>query len=203
MKKTSFSRLLSVVLMAAFLFGCAKAPKQEIATAKASVDAAQAIKADVFASEQFTAAKGYLDAAMAEISAQNAKSPLSRNYENSIKMLKETVAAADAAKNAVTANKAKAIADAKASLVTTLASATDLKKAIDDVSKKNKDAAALGSNLDSALTALPKDSSGVTEDNVLTIQGNIKTVGPQVESIKAAFEQLQAAKPAKGKGKKK
>ena len=77
MKKTSFSRLLSVVLMAAFLFGCAKAPKQEIATAKASVDAAQAIKADVFASEQFTAAKGYLDAAMAEISAQNAKSPLS------------------------------------------------------------------------------------------------------------------------------
>jgi hypothetical protein len=38
--------------------------------------------------------------------------------------------AADAAKNAVTANKTKAIADAKASLTTTLASAADLKKAI-------------------------------------------------------------------------
>lgn len=195
--------MLSVVLVAAFLFGCAKAPMQEIAAAKASVDAAQAMKADVFASEQFIAAKGYLDAAMAEISAQNAKSPLSRNYENSIKMLKETVAAADAAKNAVTANKAKALADVKASLALTLASAADLKKAIDDVSKKNKDAAGLGSNLDSVLTALPKDSSGVTEDNVLTIQGSIKTVGPQIESVKVAFEQLQAAKPAKGKSKKK
>jgi hypothetical protein len=53
------------------------------------------------------------------------------------------------------------------------------------------------------LTALPKDSSGVTENNVLTVQGSLKTVGPRVESVKAAFEQLQAAKPAKGKGKKK
>jgi hypothetical protein len=203
MKRASFFRILAVALVAAFLFGCAKAPQQEIAAAKTSVEAAQAAKADVFAPEQYSAAKGYLDAAMAEINTQNAKSPLSRNYENSLKLLKETLAAADAAKNAVTANKAKAIAEAKASLATTLALAADLKKTIDDASKKNKDAVALGMKLDSALTVLPKDSTGITEDNVLAMQDNIKTVGPQIESIKAAFEQLAAAKPAKGKGKKK
>ena len=112
MKKASFFQVLAVALIAAFFFGCAKAPQQEISAAKASVEAAKAMKADVFAPEQYATAKGYLDAAMAEVNTQNAKSPISRKYENAKKLLKETVAAADAAKNAVSANKAKMIADA-------------------------------------------------------------------------------------------
>jgi hypothetical protein len=202
MKNAPFFRVMATSLVAAFLFlGCAKAPQQEIAAAKASVEAAQAMKADVFAVDQYAAAKGFLDAAMAEVNTQNAKSPISRNYDKSIKMLKETVAAADAAKNAVAANKAKMIADVKASLAAAQASAADVKKAIDGVSKKNKDAADLGAKLDAAMVALPKD---ITDDNVLGAQETVKSVGSQIDSIKAAFDQLQAAKPAKkGKGKKK
>jgi hypothetical protein len=131
MKNASFFRVMAVSLVAAFLFlGCAKAPQQDIAAAKASVEAAQAMKADIFAADQYAAAKGFLDAAMAEVAMHNAKSPISRNYDNSIKMLKETAAAADAAKNAVAANKAKMVADAKASLAAAQSSAADVKKAI-------------------------------------------------------------------------
>lgn len=193
---------MTVSIVAAFLLlGCAKAPQQEIVAAKASVEAAQAMKADVFAADQYAAAKGFLDAAMAEVTTQNAKSPLSRNYEKSVKMLKETVAAADAAKNAVAANKAKLLADVKASLAAAQAMAADAKKAIEGVSKKNKGTAELGANLDAILVTLPKE---ITEDNVLASQETVKSVAAQINSIKAAFDQLQAAKPAKkGKGKKK
>jgi hypothetical protein len=202
MKNAPFFRVMTVSIVAAFLLlGCAKAPQQEIVAAKASVEAAQAMKADVFAADQYAAAKGFLDAAMAEVTTQNAKSPLSRNYEKSVKMLKETVAAADAAKNAVAANKAKLLADVKASLAAAQAMAADAKKAIEGVSKKNKGTAELGANLDAILVTLPKE---ITEDNVLASQETVKSVAAQINSIKAAFDQLQAAKPAKkGKGKKK
>jgi hypothetical protein len=202
MKNASFFRVMAASLVAAFLFlGCAKAPQQEIAAAKASVEAAQAMKADVFAVDQYAAAKGFLDAAMAEVTVQNAKSPVSRNYEKSTKMLKETVAAADAAKNAVAANKAKLLADVKASLAAAQAMAADAKKAIEGAAKKNKDVAELGANLDAVVVTLPKE---ITEDNVLAAQETVKSATVQIGSIKAAFDQLQAAKPAKkGKGKKK
>ncbi|MGB7567917.1 MAG: hypothetical protein WBM07_08650 [Chitinivibrionales bacterium] len=201
MKKVSFFQVLAVALIAAFFFGCAKAPQQEISAAKASVEAAKAMKADVFAPEQYATATGYLDAAMAEVNTQNAKSPISRKYEKSIKLLKETVAAADAAKNAVSANKAKMIADVNAQLAAAQASAADAKKAIEAVSKKNKDAADLGAKLDAAVVTLPKE---ITEDNIMASQETVKSVAAQIGSIKAAFDQLQAAKPAKkGKGKKK
>lgn len=204
MKNASFFRVMAVSLVAAFLFfGCAKAPQQEIAAAKASLEAAQAMKADVFAAEQYATAKGFLDGAMAEINTQNAKSPLSRNYENAKKMLLEAVAAADAAKNAVAANKAKLLADTKASLANAQTTAAETKKMIEDASKKNKEAASLGAKLDSVLTKLPKNGDAVSEENMLTVQENIKSVAPQIDAIKATFQQLQAAKPAKGKGKKK
>jgi len=76
MKNAPFFRVMTVSIVAAFLLlGCAKAPQQEIVAAKASVEAAQAMKADVFAADQYAAAKGFLDAAMAEVTTQNAKSP--------------------------------------------------------------------------------------------------------------------------------
>jgi flagellar biosynthesis regulator FlaF len=204
MKNASFFRVMAASLVAAFLFlGCAKAPRQEIAAAKASVEAAKVMNADVFAAEQYASATSYLETAIAEINVQNAKSPFSRNFEKSIKMLKETVAAANAAKNAVAANKAKMIADVKALLTAAQTSAAETKKAIEGVSKKNKDAAALGAKLNAAVVTLPKDAAGVTGDNVLAVQETVKSVAAQVGSIKADFEQLMAAKPAKGKGKKK
>ena len=55
--------------------------------------------------------------------------------------------------------------------------------------------------IDGILVTLPKE---ITEDNVLASQETVKSVAAQINSIKAAFDQLQAAKPAKkGKGKKK
>jgi hypothetical protein len=68
------------------------------------------------------------------------------------------------------------------------------------VSKKNKDAVELGANLDAIVVTLPKE---ITDDNVLAAQETVKSAAAQIGSIKAAFDQLQAAKPAKGKGKKK
>lgn len=204
MKKASFFQLMATALVAALLFGCAKAPQQEIIAAKTSVEAAKTAKADVFAAEQFATATGYLDAAMAEVNTQNAKSPMSRKYDKAKKMLLETVAAADAAKNAVAVNKAKMLADAKAQLTAAQGAAAETKKMIDDASKKIKDVAPLGAKLDSIMSVLPKDGEGVTEDNMLTVQENIKSVLPRIDSLKAALQQLQAAKPAKkGKGKRK
>jgi multidrug efflux pump subunit AcrA (membrane-fusion protein) len=80
------------------------------------------------------------------------------------------------------------------------AMAADAKKAIEGAAKKNKDVAELGANLDAVVVTLPKE---ITEDNVLAAQETVKSATTQIGSIKAAFDQLQAAKPAKGKKKKK
>lgn len=79
----SFSLILSLVLVT----GCGKAPQQTVDAAKAALEAAKQVEADRYLADEFKAAEDTLNAALAEIEAQNSKFALSRNYGKATKLL--------------------------------------------------------------------------------------------------------------------
>jgi cob(I)alamin adenosyltransferase len=94
-----------LVLGLALLAGCAKAPQESVDEAKAALEAARTEGADRYAPDLFNAAQDSLNAAMAEIEAQNSKFALTRNYDRAQQQLAAATAAANAAKDAVATRK--------------------------------------------------------------------------------------------------
>lgn len=74
------SRVVAGACVAVFLYGCAKAPDQELAAAKTAFKAAQDAGADKYMTNNFSNLKKAMEAAETEIELQNGKSALSRNY---------------------------------------------------------------------------------------------------------------------------
>ncbi|MDZ7344443.1 MAG: DUF4398 domain-containing protein [candidate division KSB1 bacterium] len=104
---------LSMMVLSVLLVACAKAPQQEIEAAKAALEAAKTAEADRYAADLYNAAKDSLDAALAEVEAQNAKFALTRNFDKAQKWLQSAITAANAAKEAVAANKEQIRAEAQ------------------------------------------------------------------------------------------
>jgi hypothetical protein len=96
-----YLRHLVLVAMIVFLASCAKPPQAEIDAAKAAMDAT-AKSADVvtYAPDELRLAQEKMAALDAEVAAQARRSPLSRNYDQTLALAR---AAADAAGKAVTA----------------------------------------------------------------------------------------------------
>jgi hypothetical protein len=109
----SFLTVVGLVFGLALLAGCAKAPQQAVEAAKAALETARTEGADRYVADQFNAAQDSLNAAVAEIEAQNSKFALTRNYDHAQKLLDGATATADAAKNAVAAKKEEVKAEAQ------------------------------------------------------------------------------------------
>jgi hypothetical protein len=206
MKRVFSFGIISAVCASVLIAGCAKAPQQESAAAKAAIESAKTANAPVFAAAQFNAAQEMVNAALADIKAQDAKSPFSRNYDKAKKMLVEATAAAEAAKAAVGANKAKIIEEAKALLEKAKAAVEESRKLIAALEKKkNKNVVELKTKLEAAAASLPADLAKVSDDALVATHDVIKNAVASVESVKASIEQLSSAKPVaknKKKGKK-
>ncbi|MDD5675307.1 MAG: hypothetical protein PHC61_14145 [Chitinivibrionales bacterium] len=66
-KLKSLTSAVAVIGAIAMMTGCAKEPREELASAKAAVDSAKAAQADIYAAQDFAAAQDSLNFAMAEI----------------------------------------------------------------------------------------------------------------------------------------
>ena len=119
----------SLLVFAAVFAGCAKPPEVEINDAKASMDDARnSAQADKWAPSEYQAAKTKLDAANAEVEAQNQRFALMRNYDKAKEMLVEAKSEAAKAKQAAAANKEAAKNEANQKLqeaTTAIASARE------------------------------------------------------------------------------
>ena len=71
MKKYSTIASITIALCAAFIFGCAQRPDQEMKAANVLLDSALAAQADKYATEDFKTAKDTLAGAIAEIEKKN------------------------------------------------------------------------------------------------------------------------------------
>ena len=200
MKRVILAQLTGAVCAFALIAGCAKAPQQETTAANAALASAKAAKADIFSAEQFNAAQAMVNSALADIKAQNAKPPFSRNYEKAKKMLVDATTTAEAAKTAIEANKANVVEETKSLLAKAQAAVAESKKMVEVlIKKKKKDAAALKTKLEAAAATLPADLGKVADDALITTRDAIKNVIATAESVKASVEQPKAAKPAAAK----
>ncbi|MBD3390470.1 MAG: DUF4398 domain-containing protein [Chitinivibrionales bacterium] len=88
------NHLIPVVLagtcILGLLSGCAKAPVEELARAKAAIQAAQEAEADKYMPNNFDNVQKALSAADAEIAVQNEKFALSRDYRKAKRLLSNT-----------------------------------------------------------------------------------------------------------------
>ncbi len=124
MKIKHVSILVISVLAVVLVAGCAKAPQAEVDAAKAALASAKAVEADRYVADVYKSAQDSLNAGTAEITAQNSKFGLARNYKkasallaSATKLAGEAEAQAAARKEEVKAEAATLLNDAKAALV--------------------------------------------------------------------------------------
>lgn len=112
-----YLRVLGICTAVLAVAACAKIPQAEIDAARSAVSAAIA-NADVmtYAPDSLRAAQEKLSALDSELAAQQKKSPVSRNYDRSAALAKETAAAAQGAQSDAQTSKQQAARDA-ASLI--------------------------------------------------------------------------------------
>lgn len=112
----------SLLVLAVVFAGCAKPPEMEMKDSQTALDDARnSSQADKWASSEYSAAKGSLEAANAEVAVQNERFALMRNYDKAKELLAAAKVDADKAKTAAVANKeaAKNEANTKLSEATT------------------------------------------------------------------------------------
>jgi hypothetical protein len=179
----------------ALIVGCAKIPQQEINNAQNALESAKTAKAPMFAEEQFKTAQALVDSALADIRAQNTKSPFSHNYDKAKKMLLQSAATSEAAIAAVPPNKAKVFEEAKALFDKTKAMIDESNKWIEEpLQKKNKVAIVLKMKLTAAAASLPEDITKVPDESLLMMRSGLRVTMTALESIKASVEKLNPSK---------
>lgn len=96
---------LGLVVLLILVVGCAKAPQQEVDAAKAALTLAKDSEADRYLADEFKAAEDTLNAALAEIEAQNSKFALGRNYNRAKALLASSTEMFNLANSKVEARK--------------------------------------------------------------------------------------------------
>ncbi len=194
-KEFIMKRILLFGLACTLFAGCARAPQQEITNAKNALEAATVAKAPIFAEEQFKAAQGLLDSALADIRAQNAKSPFSHDYTQAKKMLLEATADAEAAIAAVPAKKAKIFDEAKVLFDKIKAILDESNKLLEyPIQKNNKEAIVLRAKLNAVAASLPEDISKVSDEALYMTRTTLGKTMTAVESIKTSVARLNPTK---------
>ena len=171
MKRTTYL-FLTVALLTLGLVACQEAPTGQLTQAEQSLTAAQQADAATYAGDELTAADDALAAAKAEVTAQNEKFALFRNYEEANRLIAEAQSKADAAETAAAAGKDEARQEAEASLAAAEA-------AVDE-------AEALLAELNGC-TPRPK---GFAAD-LAVMQGRVDSLATETQSIQNAIQAEQ------------
>lgn len=96
--------------------GCSKAPDKEFAEAKAAMEAAKEVEADIYMSRNFENLENALKTAQEDIAVENAKFILNRKYKRITEVLKKTTELAIEIKNDAPKIKAEITAQVKENL---------------------------------------------------------------------------------------
>ncbi len=114
--KKIIGALLPVIGLIMLLSGCSSAPKEEI---NATTDALKSIEipdVNTYASDSLKAAQDEMNKALTEVKLQDEKFALTRDYKESVALLKSTKDLVEKAQSEAQANKAKAKADAETAI---------------------------------------------------------------------------------------
>jgi hypothetical protein len=200
--KIALKSLVIAVAAVALLAGCAKPPTQELADAKATIDAGVAMQAPVYAPEELAKVKKDLAAAEAEIKVQDEK--FWKNYDNAKAMLVKVKGDAEAIKAAIPARKEaakKAAIEAEAAAKASLEEAKALLAKAPKGKGTRADIEAFAADLKGVEDALPQVAAKIASEDFFGASDNANSLKAKAMSVS---EQINAAiEKAKPAGKKK
>ena len=173
--RTIVSLTIAVTMLPGVFSGCAKAPEQELAAAKAAVKAAQTAEAEKYMPNNFKNVQKALEAAETEVVQQNNSFILSRNYSKAKKLLENVTNLAADLKNEAPKAKAEIVTQVEEGLVAIQRKAkdarVDVKKAPRSLGKKVKEK--MAADLDAADSAISQASTLFSEGNVIDARQKI------------------------------
>jgi hypothetical protein len=186
--------LVVVIALSALFIGCAKPPQAEVDAAKAALDAAKAVEADRYVAGVFKAAKDSLNAATAEIEAQNGKFALTRNYKKAAAMLTSATQLANEAKDKTAAKKEEVKAEAEKLVTDVQTAIADAKKLIKKAPRGKEGKAALEA-MQEELKAVEASVAGVPDVIVKgdflgardTLNAGLQKVNSIIDEVKQAM----------------
>jgi hypothetical protein len=186
-----FSSVVALLFALALMAGCAKVPQEVLDSAKAAVEAARTEGADRYLPELFNAAQDSLNAAMAEVEAQNSKFALTRNYDRATALLNAALTAANSAKDGVAAKKEEVKAEADALMTSAQAAVEEVKKLFARAprGKEGKEVLEqMQSELAGAETAIAEAGNALASGDFLGARDKVKAASEKVNSLKQELE---------------
>ena len=171
--------------------GCAKAPQDQINKTTMLIDSVK-VEAEQYAQQEYSAARGMLDSALAEVKKESVKMALTRDYDKTQKMLSAAVVSASAAREAAVKNKAAMVAEAQAAVDAVKASLEEVKKQAAEAlkskkAKKNPALATVEADLAAAETALVEAAGSVAAGSLAAAKDGAAAVAAKLEAVKAAL----------------
>lgn len=186
MKRSLLLIALTLGLIAT-LSGCKSAPTEEINMTTETLKSVETADVNTYAPESLKAAQDEMNKAMAEIKVQDEKFSLTRDYKQSVAMLKSTNELAEKAKTDAAANKAKSktVAEALvAGLPQVLQEASDMLKKAPRGKDTKADLEAMQNDLKLAEEASAEANSAVAAENYLDAITKATTAKEKAVSIK-------------------
>ena len=204
MRKRNYCIVLASILLAALMIGCAKAPEQELSTAKSLLDSARMAEADKYVAADFAAAQDSLNAAVAEIEKQKSANSISRNFDKAKALLASASATARAAQSKAQDEKSKMQAEVDTLLVKTTGMITETKDLLAKAPKGKEGKAALeaiGSEISTVESSSAEAQTMKTSGDLVGARGKLSAGTAKLDSIKV--ELTTAIEKASAKTKKK
>ena len=191
--------LFLVPALSLLLSGCGSAPTEEINATNEALKSIETPDVNTYAPESLKMAKEEMDKALAEVKVQDEKFALTRDYKQSVAMLKSAKEMVEKAQSEAQANKMKAKADAEAAIAEL---PVILKDASDMLAKapKGKDTKADLEAMQNDLK-LAEEASAEANNAMATEQYNVALAKATTAKTQAStiIEQVTAAREKLGK----
>jgi hypothetical protein len=200
MKRNLVIKIMTFAAVALLFTSCAKAPEQDIANAKAAIEAAKAAEANRYVPAEFVAAQDSLNAALTLVENQKSKFALFRKYGEAKTALANVVILADKSKEDAGIRKEEIKNEVQQSLTETQTMVQETKDLLAKAprGKEGKEALeAIGNDLSVVEASLNEVSTLINNGDYLTAQDKVNAAKDKCTSLKSELEQAIAKKAGK------
>jgi hypothetical protein len=197
--KKIFWLILPVIALSFIMAGCKSAPKEEINATTSAIESIETADVHTYAPDSLKAAQDEMDKALAEVKAQDDKFALTRDYKQSVALLKSAREMAEKAGQEAVENKAKAKADAEiaiAELPAVLKEASDMLAKAPKGKDTKADIEAMQNDLKLAEEAATEANTAMTSEKYIDALAKADTAKTKAASI---IEQVTAARQKLGR----